>query len=507
MKHLSELVELIADGDDFGAQPNQMDVRIRELFELIRSNPELDAETAAQRMHLRPGGSAFRKVKHALKLALLNRLTALSISDRSPDKRKRAYAYVWKLIAIAKQLRTDLKSEFLLASLEEAYRLAEQHAFHEAAHQSAMMLRRQFANRRFDTEKYLYYRDRADHYRAMVLALKEATAELNEVFFRRNTQRPAHEIAQYARDAFDRHGHLVELYDEPNISYIVFLLELNIYLAVRDYGRVIEVANRALSYLDGRAGTLPKMIQVFEANLSVAYTQLNDYENGRAFALRLLERTGPDEHNYIKVYELLLLLSLRAGKFQEAYATFRSIHPATLRRDILSYYRETFRIIEAYLYLLIRLGKIEPDAQDVHFRNFRISRFLNSFRHATSEKSHRNVHLLIIEIIDNVTNERHGKTTYSIEAINKYAQRHLKGPGHERVRYFLKALSQLSVQQYHRTAVERHTSRYIQRMKQHRLEETKLDYYMELVPFETLWELILERLGFRRIRRSPKRGR
>jgi tetratricopeptide (TPR) repeat protein len=370
-----------------------------------------------------------------------------------------------------------------------------------------MMLRRQFANRRFDTEKYVYYRDRADHYRAMVLALKEATADLNEVFFRRNAQRPAHEIAQYARKAFDRHQHLVELYDDPNISYIVFLLELNIYLAVKDYSGVIEVANQAISYLNGRPGTLPKMVQVFEANLSVAYTQQNDYENGRAFALRLLERTGPEEHNYIKVYELLLLLSLRAGKFQEAYATFRSIHPATLRRDILSYYRETFRIIEAYLYLLIQLCKIQIDADDTHFQNFRISRFLNSFLHATSEKSHRNVHLLIIEIIDNVINERHGRTSYSIEAINKYAQRHLKGSGHERIRYFLKALSQLSVQQYHRTAVERHTSRYIQRMKQHRLEETKLDYYMELVPFETLWELILERLGFRRIRKSAKRGR
>jgi hypothetical protein len=120
-------------------------------------------------------------------------------------------------------------------------------------------------------------------------------------------------------------------------------------------------------------------------------------------------------------------------------------------------------------------------------------------------KQHRNVHLLIIEIIDSIVNKRHGKTTYSIEAVSKYAQRYLNGSEHKRIRYFLKALSQLSVQQYHRTAVERHTARYIKQLHQHPLCESKLDYYMELVPFDVLWRLILDQLGFRRIRKSPSR--
>ena len=503
MKQLSELIGLLdREQTLFSAPATGEDRPVQQLYDFLRATEDPTDEAAAEALAMEPTTPAFRKIKHRLKLELINALTAISVSGRESDRRERALAYVYKVTAIGQQVRASRSAGPLLPYLQEAFRLAERYEEIESAQQLAVMLRRQFVNRFFDRAKYAYYAEQAVYYGTLADAYNALVADLNEVTYLRNIRATPEEIRDAARGAHLRHAPLLQRYDLVMIGYLVFLLEVNQYLATSDYGRVIDTAQRALSYLRTKPNALPRMYEVFEANLTVAYAQMNDYPRGTAFARQLLERTAPGDHNYIKVYELLLTLSLRAGRFQEAYASYRSIQPETFTTDLIAYYSESFRIIEAYLYLLVEMGQIKLDPEDQTFARFRIKRFVNSFEHATGEKRHRNVHLLIIQIIDHVVHRRHTKSTYTIEAITKYATRHLRGHDYRRVRYFLKALAQLSTQQFHRAAVERHTARYIQQLQELPLNESRLDYSMELVPYEVLWNLILEQLGYKRIRRS-----
>ncbi|WP_116105544.1 hypothetical protein [Lewinella sp. IMCC34191] len=500
MNQISELVGLLGDEYQLCTCNVKNDTALKTLFSYLQEADEPSVEAAARQLGLEAGDPAFRKVKHQLKLHLLNALTAIEPAERQTDRRQRAHNYVWKLIAIAKQLRTSVASSVLLPYLQEAFRMCEDLELLDGAYQCAVMLRRQYANRQFDPDKYQFYAKEADRYRDMAFSYQDVAASLNHVNYLRNSRRPDEEVRLAAREACKQHYSLIERYDRAIISYLVYLLEINIHLAGKNYEAVIETANKAIAYLEGKPTAQPTMFQVFEANLTVAYTQLNDYKRGTAFANRLLEKTSPSDFNYLKVYELLLLLALRAGKFQEAYDTFLTIRPETLTRNMLSYYFETFRIMEAYLYLLVQMDRIRTHPDDKTFERFRVSRFLNSFEYANGEKNSRNVHLMIIEIVDHVLNRRHNKSVYSIEAVNKYASRHLKGKSHERVRYFLKALAQLATQQFHRAAVERHTTRYITLMQKRPLSESRLDFYLELVPYEMLWSMILDQLGYKRIR-------
>ena len=500
MNQLSELVGLLGVNYRLCTCNVKDDTALKDLYAYLQDTERPSAQEAAQRVGLTAADPAFRKLKHHLKLHLLNAVTAIDLAERTEDRRLRTFAYVWKLIAIGKQLRTTLGSDVLLPYLAEAFRMAETHEMVDAAFESATMLRRQYANRQFDPEKYSHYAAEARRYRTISRCHHDVVADFNHLVFLRNSRRPDEEIQAAAREAHQRHAYAIEKHDLALISYVVFLIELNIHLAVNDYERVIAVANKALAYLDGKATALPKMYQVFEANLSVAYTQLNDYPRGTDFARKLLAKTEPHDFNYLKVHELLMLLSLRAGKFQEAYDTFLAIKPEVLTKNMLSYYYETFRIMEAYLYLLIKMKQIEVQPGDRSFERFRISRFLNSFEYAHGEKNSRNVHLMIIEIVDHVLHRRHHKSVYSIEAVTKYASRHLKGRSFDRVRYFLKALAQLATQQFHRAAVERHTTRYITLMQQKPMSEARLDFYLEIIPYEMLWGMILDQLGYKRIR-------
>ena len=505
MIHLKELVQLVGPEFKLCTCTTQTGEAVQTLFNYVRSEDDPTDGGAARALGVEEGASSVRKTKHLLKIELLNAVAGISRTHRTPDRRQRVYAYVWKLIAVGKQLRTSLSSKVLLNFLEEAFDLAAQHELLDAAEQSAFMLQRQYNNRRFDAERYAYYRDKARYFGELARHYRAVVADLNDVMYLRNLRSEPEEIHRMALAATEKNYGLIERYDVPVISYIIYLTQLNAHLAEPDYPKVIEVADTALAYLADRPSAIPAMFQAFEANLCVAYTQLNDYDNGMAFAHRLLEKTESGAHNYFKVYELMLTLTLRAGRFTEAYHTYTTVAAEIPTADVPAYYEETFRIIEAYLYLLVAMKKIQPRADDDRFERFRISRFLNSFRQATTEKSQRNVHLLIIQLVDDIIRKRHGDTTYSIEAIRKYVQRHLRGKGHERVRYFMKALAQLSEQRFHRVAVERHTARYLKKLSSYPLEESRHDLYTELIPYETLWAMILEQLGYRRVRK-PRRA-
>ena len=501
MRDLSELTTLLDTTTSLRAtEDTPAEVRAVDLFDLIRTNPELDGASAAAYFELSPSSEEFAALKDRLKTKLLDAVTSLERPGLQARRRDREFTYVWKVIAVAKQLRKRVGSEVLLPYLNDAFRRAETYEFVEAMYLCTVMLRRQYTNRHFDADKYAYYRERSEYYRQVVRDYHDIVTAINDVYYLRNIQATNEQVSALARDAYDKSAHCIVEYDITMVSYLVYLLELNIYLAKDQYTQVIQVANSALEYLEARPQSLPTMYQVFEANLAVAYVQLNDYDNGIAYAQRMLGKTTTGEHNYFKVYELMLILALRASKFQRAYGIYHSIDSGALESNLASYYRETFRIIEAYLYLLVQMGQIELAVGDTNFSRFRIKRFLNSFEHATQEKGHRNVHLLIIQLVDDIIHRRHQASALSIEAVSKYVQRYLKGKGYERIRHFLRALAQLAEQGFHRAAVERHTGKHIRAIARYPIEESSLEYYMELIPYDILWKLIVEQLGYKRIR-------
>ena len=447
MRDLSELTALLDTTVSLCAHDDTADeLRAVELLDVVRAHPQLDGATAAAYFELAPCSEEFGALKDRLKTKLLDAVTSLQRPGTQAHRRDRELSYVWKVIAVAKQLRKRVGSGILLPYLDDAFRRAETHEFIEAMYLCTVMLRRQYTNRHFDAEKYQYYRERSEYYGRVVRDYQDIVMAINDVYYLRNTQATDEEIRTLAKDAYDKCAHCIAEYDITMVSYLVYLLELNIFLAKDEYNEVIRVANSALKYLEARPQSQPTMYQVFEANLAVAYAQLNDYDNGMAYAQRMLGKTTAGEHNYFKVYELMLILALRAGRFQQAYEIYYSIDADALESNLTSYYRETFRIIEAYLYLLVQMGQIDLAVGDTTFIRFRIKRFLNSFKHVTQEKGHRNVHLLIIQLVDDIIHRRHQASALSIDAVGKYVQRYLKGRGYERIRSFLRAVAQLTEQ-------------------------------------------------------------
>ena len=477
----------------------QLDSRAVRLADHLRKDRGATDGDAAEALGLRSGSATFRKTKHRLQYALLNQLTAIDSSYiRCENDRQEATAAAWKLLAGGMICRSGKLTPSSIELLKTAYATAAKHDVPEVAALAARTLRDHHSNVGFDRKLYRKYREDSQVWTLRDRSLtdiREVVAELNVL---RTTTTPPEQITTYLRTALAQLDAQYKTIDYTRTQLYLFYLRIVAEVVAGNPTGVIDLGRAALDYLDGRTDTQPGMYQMIESNLSVAYLQTCDYTEGRRFALRLRGSTTPASYNYIKVYELLILLALRSGNYQDAYTYYREIHAAPVRGKLRDTFAETFGIIEGYLYVLIRSGRIVPAEEDVIFPRFRMGRFLNSFPHASQEKSERNVHLLILRLLDFVIANRHSASFDGVEAIRKYAQRHLRRGSDVRSRAFLNMLTELPRRAYHRAAVERHTQRYLNQLRDNRLTESRLGPYREFVPFEQLWGIVTEHLHNKR---------
>ena len=105
MTHLSELVTLAGPNLVF-PQHDPLDHSIAGLYQyLVRQGQTATYAGAAAAVDLDYTSPAFRRLEHELKLRLLAAITMPTGEGRAGLDRQHRFLYVWKIIALAKQLR------------------------------------------------------------------------------------------------------------------------------------------------------------------------------------------------------------------------------------------------------------------------------------------------------------------------------------------------------------------------------------------------------------------
>ena len=110
-----------------------------------------------------------------------------------------------------------------------------------------------------------------------------------------------------------------------------------------------------------------------------------------------------------------------------------------------------------------------------------------------------NVHLLIIQMLSYTVQEQYNRAIDRVEAIQKYCGRHLRRNDAFRSNCFLKMLLELPINGFHRAAVERKVEKWQKKMDEVPFDIVSQSHEMEIIPYEVLWELVVESLGFKRI--------
>ncbi len=152
---------------------------------------------------------------------------------------------------------------------------------------------------------------------------------------------------------------------------------------------------------------------------------------------------------------------------------------------------ELFLIIQAYIHYLIELKKIIPtkDTPD-----FRLNKFLNQVPEYSKDKSGANVSILLIQILFLLKDGKYTKIIDRMEALKLYSYRHLRKDENFRSQCFFRMLNEMIRADFKKKGTLFRTEKWLKKLESVKIERFPNAADKEILPYEDMWELVLEQL-------------
>ncbi|MEZ4984514.1 MAG: hypothetical protein R2795_05660 [Saprospiraceae bacterium] len=472
--------------------PFETDNRLSEMYEMV-ANDTAEEKIANDLIGTSHRSGAFRRLKVDLTGRLIASLFLVDLSLPSYNDRQVAYYEVHKNWAAAKILLGKGARLAAIHLAEQTFRQARKFEFNDIALDIAKALRLQFATVLGDAAKYHYYNAATEELEQCVYAESLAEglyAKFILVYVRKHTA--SQEVVEVAKESCERlQPYLENVVSSYTLHLYYHLMQMNRYTAVPDYEAAIYVCDKMIDFFEHKPYTANIPLQLAYYQKLVCYFQLRKFELTVDFVERGLSIIEEGTYNWFKFQETYLLLSLHTAQYEMAYRIFMRVeqHPrfAYQPADVQEYWR----ILEAYLHYLAVLELLPPTADET-FSRFRIGRFLNQTPLFSRDKRGVNVTILIIQILFYIARKDFFEAYTKIGTIEQYCRRHLFGKDTLRAYYFIKALLELPKNAFHREAVKRKATRYLDKMADYPLEEAGMSSFLiEVIPFEALWQQIL----------------
>lgn len=186
------------------------------------------------------------------------------------------------------------------------------------------------------------------------------------------------------------------------------------------------------------------------------------------------------------------------GDYQEAYELFKAHEQKNCDSDRLM---ELWRLIQGYLYFLIKREKVEPYTDE----KFSLGKFLNEVPTFSKDKSGYNLNILIIQILIRMERGQFGRIIDRIESLQQYVRKHTRNPETKRANLFIRMIIKMESAHFHRTGTELRTQKLLKQLNAIPLRFGQ-NVAIEIIPYPVLWEEILAMLkdGFSTGRKRKK---
>lgn len=490
MIYLQELATMLGDGF-LPVGTGKMDTRVKRLHAYLREATAPTDEQAAESIGVPAGSSTFRKVKHHLKLALINGVLAIDTSDKSPpENRFSANDKLWNYVQGTQCSSSATRAVFLEEMREQGMENARTFDLQEPLLIGALALAKTPPATSSRKNDYLALLEMARVELAYDYKLQVCFKHAQHLTFMNVTRESNEAKTTYLAKALEEIDSILAV-DRTRERLTRATLGLKLSVALGEYQEGIAIGKAAIASFDLENPVYSKNINIFKNNLIRLYLNAALHEEGLAFAVETLSQMDRrDASDYYTTKELLIVMALRGGHYQLAYEHFFDVLENKLGSGLASNYKETQAILEAYLYLLTRIGLVTKQAGETGLNPLRIGKFLNETETSQQEKGLRNIHVIIIKVVEHILFKR-DKEFDQADAIRKYIQRHLNESQHLRSKNFLLALIQFPENGYHKSLVMQSAEKYLQRLRDNPMGKHFEHPYAEIVPYEDLWSFLM----------------
>ncbi|HFA48292.1 MAG TPA: hypothetical protein ENJ95_04655 [Bacteroidetes bacterium] len=194
----------------------------------------------------------------------------------------------------------------------------------------------------------------------------------------------------------------------------------------------------------------------------------------------------PDEGSYTW-HQLMLqkaYLGFHSGKPKMALAAWQQA--SKHKKHSTPLIDERWYIVRAYLAIYEKLGHLAVDGKP-----FRLARFLNSVRFASTEKQLDNVAILIVQMLHYLLDGKKKDYMHRADNVSNYMAHNLRGKEHIRCRCMLYMLKKVEEGDYYRLRSELRAKKWRRLLGKN---PPTMSSEREILPYEMIWKLVLGQL-------------
>lgn len=473
------------------------DTKMAQLFDLLHQQKATTEEEAAALLYGAPTAlGKLRSLKNKLKERLLEVIFLLDFQEPNFTDRQKAHYECNKRWATAMTLLSKKIKTAGIEQLELMLRHTQHFEFTELSMNAAHHLRLHYGTIVGDPEKYELYRNLYRQCQSVWSMENEAEELYTDLISGYTSSRaPQKDVAKQAEAHFKCIAPYLAECSSFRLHLSGRLLQMMIYSGRNDYRAMADLCEDALAFFRQKPYESHLPLQVFYYQLVVCCVQLRDFGRGQAIIRQNADIYEPGTFNWFKVQELYFLLALHTQHYDDAFdaCEMASRHPGLAQQP--DQIREMWKIYEAYTHFLTRIRR----ADRLPAPKFKMARFLNEIPVFSKDRRGMNIPVLIVQILSDIVEKRYDSILDRVEAIEKYTARYLKKDEHFRSNCFLKMLVQIPEAAFHREGAARKAERYRTQLRQMPLEIANQSHEIEIIPYEDLWEMILDSLPKQRI--------
>lgn len=407
-------------------------------------------------------------------------MLALSMSIKADSEYRRAEIEIYSAFTSAMLLFGSGKIVPAIFEANKALKIAKEYEFLQIASILCLKLIRCYSEIKPNESKRKYYKRLAKEYADLISEQTNSEMLYSEIIIKLGNRQS---YTRYVIDMLDKYSNSMSLRTTSSIFQYYTLKVIHCF-AIQDYPQGAATCQDALKLLEDRpAATVGQKFRfiLYRAVCAIAAGQYQHAENSliEAQDFPTLNDYNKQILNYYRAIN-----ALHNGKY--FYAQY--LRDEALKQKLFPTLIEYWAIISAYLYFF-NGG-----------RKFKLGKFFNETVDASKDKQGQNINIIICDLIISIT-DRRDRFIHRIEAVQNYVYRHLRGKQTERAKIFLEMLFQVPKADFYPRRIKQLTYRKAAMIKR-RSVYANHNLEIEIVPFETLWDKILERLASRQTIRA-----
>jgi hypothetical protein len=502
MKHLLEIARIITKKkirkiEILDDQVLDRHTKFAQFYEALAAERFKNDRDAAQALYgCKPQDTRYRQLKSRFRRRMLNTLFFIDVNKPTTSHFDRAQFTSHKDWALIKILQENNAHQSAVSLAKSVLSTALKFHLTDIAFQCARLLR-EYAAEEGDAHGFEQYstlfRQQSELYQAECQA-EEIYQHVLLAF-----HRPRNEdgdlpirIERYC----DTLLRLSEAFESPGINYCMFMVWTMRYEMAREYGAMLEVTRQMERYFDTYSDFFQEemLIAIYTRQMS-AYLQFRDYQNGQVNAEKCLQRFKEGSAPWFAFMEYYLLLAMHTGYFIQGLAIYnRAVNSSRMRKlDPVS--REKWRLFEAFLHYALPQPRFRAMINPLKKQQpFLPAEFIDKPVDHPGELRIFTVLTHILQTLFAIENNQLHQAEQLLDTLNYLANRRLPGPEYARPVQFIRLLQRLRRAKFQPDEI-RLSKKYLQK-----LEETPFTYRgipgrLEVIPYDTLWEMALNRLG------------